>query len=133
MIRLFGRTLSGRVMVAGVGRVDRLRRRRRPGAGAPPGIGSGHPRPGLRRPARGLHGDIARLRPDIVLVADAVDMRAAAGQHRAARVSRLPAPASIDGHGGTLRTAMEYLAMRTRADGRCCSRSSRRAWRTGSG
>lgn len=114
MIRLFGRTLSGRVLVAGVGRVDRF------DDGAGPAL--------ARRLAsiRAVHaldcgdrledftGDIARLRPDVVVVADAVDLGAAPGSTALLDADRLPADA--DTHGGSLRTAMEYLRLRTRAE-----------------
>jgi hydrogenase 3 maturation protease len=113
VIRLFGRTLSGKVLVAGVGRVDRF------DDGAGPVL--------ARRLASiaGIHaldcgdrledftGDIVRLRPDVVLVADAMDLRAAPGSMALLDANRLSADA--DTHGGTLRTAMEYLRLRTHA------------------
>jgi hydrogenase maturation protease len=114
VIRLFGRTLSGRVLVAGVGRVDRF------DDGAGPAL--------ARRLAsvRAVHaldcgdrledftGDIARLRPDVVVVADAVDLGSAPGSMALLDADRLPADAGT--HGGSLRTAMEYLRLRTRAE-----------------
>ena len=114
MIRLFGRTLSGRVLVAGVGRVDRF------DDGAGPVL--------ARRLASvpGIHaldcgdrledftGDIARVRPDFVVVADAVDLQAAPGSMALLAADRLPA--DLDSHRGSLRTAMEYLRMRTHAE-----------------
>ncbi len=113
MIRLFGRTLSGKLVVAGVGRVDRF------DDGAGPVL--------ARRLASvpGVHvldcgdrledfaGDIARLKPDVVIVVDAVDMRAAPGSIALLEASELPA--DLDSHRGSLRTAMEYLRMRTHA------------------
>ena len=59
-------------------------------------------------------GDIARLRPDFVVVADAVDLRAAPGSMALLDSNRLPA--DVDTHGGSLRTAMEYLRLRTHAE-----------------
>jgi hydrogenase 3 maturation protease len=114
VIRLFGRTLSGRIVVAGVGRVDR----RDDGAG-----------PVLARRLASVPGiqtvdcgdrledftaDIARLRPDILLVADAVDLRAAPGS--LALLEARDLPPAINGHDGTLRAAMEYLEGRARAE-----------------
>ena len=114
MIRLFSRTLSGKVLVAGVGRVDRF------DDGAGPVL--------ARRLAAvpAVHaldcgdrledftGDIALLEPDVVVVADAVDLRAAPGSTALLDAHNLPADA--DTHGGTLRTAMEYLRLRTNAE-----------------
>jgi hydrogenase 3 maturation protease len=114
VIRLFGRTLSGRIVVAGVGRVDR----RDDGAG-----------PVLARRLASVQGvqtvdcgdrledftaDIARLRPDILLVADAVDLHAAPGS--LALLEARDLPAGINAHDGTLRAAMEYLKARAHAD-----------------
>jgi hydrogenase maturation protease len=101
-------------MVAGVGRVDRF------DDGAGPVL--------ARRLASvpGVHaldcgdrledftGDIARLAPDVVVVADAVDLQAAPGSTALLDANRLTADA--DTHGGTLRTAMEYLRLRTHAE-----------------
>lgn len=114
MIRLFGRTLSGRIVVAGVGRVDR----RDDGAGpvlarrlaSVPGIETLDCGDRLED----FTGDIARLRPDILLVADAVDMRAAPGS--LALLEARDLPHAINGHDGTLRTAMEYLKSRAHAE-----------------
>ena len=114
MIGLLNRTLSGKVLVAGVGRVDRL------DDGAGPAL--------ARRLASvpAVHaldcgdrledftGDIARLEPDFIVVADAVDLRAAPGSTALLDAANLPADA--DTHGGTLRTVMEYLRMRTDAE-----------------
>ncbi len=114
MIRLFGRTLSGKVLVAGVGRVDRFD----DGAGpmlarrlaAVPGIETLDCGDRLED----FTGDIARLRPDIVLIADAVDLKAAPGCMALLAADKLPA--DLDSHRATLRTAMEYLKLRTRAE-----------------
>lgn len=114
MIRLLGRTLSGRVLVAGVGRVDRCD----DGAGrvlarrlaSVPGIVALDCGDRLED----FTGDIARLHPDIILVADAVDLRSPPGSVALLEPSTL-APATIDGHRATLAPAMEYLAMRTGA------------------
>ncbi len=113
MIRLFGRTLSGKVLVAGVGRVDRL----------DDGVGPLLARrlasiPSIKTLDCGdrledFTGDIARLRPDIVLIADAVDLRAAPGSMALLEADKLPA--GLNSHQATLRTAMEYLKLRTRA------------------
>ncbi len=113
MIRLFGRTLSGKVLVAGVGRVDRF----------DDGVG-----PVLARQLalaggttidcgdrlEDFTGDIARLEPDVVLVADAVDLNAAPGSMALLEADKLPA--DLNSHRATLRTAMKYLEMRTRAE-----------------
>jgi hydrogenase maturation protease len=113
VIRLFGRTLSGKVLVAGVGRVDRF------DDGAGPVLARRLASvPGIRALDCGdrledFTGDIVRLRPDVVLVADAVDLRAVPGSMALLDADRLPADA--DTHGGTLRTAMEYLRLRTHA------------------
>jgi hydrogenase 3 maturation protease len=114
VIRLLGRTLSGKVLVAGVGRVDRCD----DGAGrvlarrlaSVPGIMALDCGDRLED----FTGDIARLRPDIILVADAVDLRSPPGSVALLESAAL-APATIDGHRATLAPAMEYLAMRTRA------------------
>ncbi len=113
MIRLLGRTLSGRVLVAGVGRVDR----RDDGAG-PTLARRLASMPGLMSLDCGdrledFTGDIARLKPDIVLVADAVDLGAAPGSIALLESNRL-APGNGDTHRASLRTAMEYLSRRTR-------------------
>lgn len=114
MIRLFGRTLSGKVLVAGVGRVDRF------DDGAGPVLARRLAAvPGVRTIDCGdrledFTGDIARLGPDIVLVADAVDLKAAPGSMALLEADALPA--DLDSHRATLGTAMKYLAMRTRAD-----------------
>lgn len=115
MIRLLGRTLSGRVLVAGVGRVDRC------DDGAGPALARRLASvPGLMTLDCGdrledFTGDIARLRPDMVLVADAVDLESAPGSIALLEASRLPAGVAGDTHRATLKTAMEYLALRTRA------------------
>jgi hydrogenase 3 maturation protease len=113
VIRLLGRTLSGRVLVAGVGRVDR----RDDGAG-----------PALVRRLASVPGlmsldcgdrledftcDIARLRPEMVVVVDAVDLGAAPGSIALLDADRLHS-SNGDTHRASLRTAMEYLARRTR-------------------
>lgn len=113
MIRLFGRTLSGRVLVAGVGRVDRF----------DDGVGPMLARRLVRAAVEAIDcgdrledftGDIARLAPDIVLVADAVDLNAAPGSMALLAADKLPA--DLNSHRATLRTAMRYLEMRTRAE-----------------
>jgi hydrogenase 3 maturation protease len=113
VIRLLGRTLSGRVLVAGVGRVDRQ----------DDGVGPTLARrlasaPGLMTLDCGdrledFTGDIARLRPDTVVVADAVDLGAAPGSIALLEAAGLPAGIG-DTHRASLRTAMEYLSWRTR-------------------
>jgi len=114
VIRLFGRTLSGKVLVAGVGRVDRL------DDGAGPLLARRLASvPGIRTLDCGdrledFTGDIARLKPDIVLVADAVDLRAAPGSIALLDADQLPA--DLNSHSSTLRTAMEYLRLRTHAE-----------------
>ncbi len=113
MIRLLGRTLSGRVLVAGVGRVDR----RDDGAG-PALVRRLASVPGLMTLDCGdrledFTGDIARLRPDMVVVADAVDLGAPPGSIALLEADRLQA-GNGDTHRASLRTAMEYLARRTR-------------------
>ena len=85
-----------------------VRRRRRPGAGAPPGVGAG-------RSTRWTAGTGSRtspatsraLRPDIVLVADAVDMRAAPGQRGAAR-GRTSLPGGMRRHASGLAAARRW-------------------------
>ena len=114
MIRLFGRTLSGKVLVAGVGRVDR----RDDGAGpmlarrlaSVPGVMTLDCGDRLED----FTGDISRLRPDIVLVADAVDLQAAPGSIALLEADKLPA--SLNSHHATLRPAMAYLRQRARAE-----------------
>ena len=114
MIRLFGRTLSGKVLVAGVGRVDRL------DDGAGPALARRlAATAGVRTLDCGdrledFTGDIARLGPDIVLVADAVDLKAAPGSMALLEANKLPA--DLNSHRATLRTAMDYLRLRTRAE-----------------
>jgi hydrogenase 3 maturation protease len=109
-----GRTLSGKVLVAGVGRVDRL------DDGAGPLLARRLASiPGMKTLDCGdrledFTGDIARLRPDIVLVADAVDLRAAPGSMALLEADKLPA--DFNSHRATLRTAMEYLKRRAHAD-----------------
>jgi hydrogenase 3 maturation protease len=106
--------LSGKVLVAGVGRVDRL------DDGAGPLLARRLASiPGMKTLDCGdrledFTGDIARLRPDIVLVADAVDLRAAPGSLALLEASKLPA--DLNSHRATLRTAMEYLERRAHAD-----------------
>jgi hydrogenase 3 maturation protease len=114
VIRLFGRTLSGKVLVAGVGRVDRL------DDGAGPMLARRLASiPGIKTLDCGdrledFTGDIARLRPDIVLVADAVDLGAAPGSIALLEADKLPA--DLNSHRATLRTAMEYLKLRAHAE-----------------
>ena len=114
MIRLFGRTLRGRIVVAGVGRVDR----RDDGAG-PVLARRLASAPGIRTVDCGdrledFTADIARLRPDILIVADAVDLHAAPGS--LALLEARDLPAGINAHDGTLRTAMDYLKARAHAE-----------------
>jgi len=114
VITLFGRTLSGRVLVAGVGRVDRCD----DGAGrvlarrlaSVPGILALDCGDRLED----FTGDIARLKPNMILVADAVDLGATPGSVALLESSRL-APGGANSHGGSLAPAMDYLAKRTGA------------------
>jgi len=114
VIRLLGRTLSGRVLVAGVGRVDRCD----DGAGrvlarrlaSVPGIMALDCGDRLED----FTADIARLRPDIILVADAVDMRSPPGSVALLEPAKLAAD-TFDTHRASLAPTMEYLAMRTGA------------------
>jgi hydrogenase maturation protease len=113
VIRLFGRTLSGKVLVAGVGRVDRF------DDGVGPMLARRLARSGVRTIDCGdrledFTGDIARLAPDIVLVADAVELHAAPGSMALLGADKLPE--ELNSHRATLRTAMQYLEARTRAE-----------------
>ena len=113
MIRLLGRTLSGRVLVAGVGRVDRLDDGAGPVLARRLASASGIRTLDCGDRLEDFTGDIARLRPDIVLVADAVDLRAAPGSLALIEADKLPA--DLNSHRASLRTAMEYLKLRTHA------------------
>ncbi|HSK09850.1 MAG TPA: hydrogenase maturation protease [Vicinamibacterales bacterium] len=114
MIILFGRTLPGWVVVAGVGRADR----RDDGAGrelarrlaSAPGIMALDCGDRLED----FTGDIAGLRPQMVLVADAVDLGAAPGSAALIEAAKL-APGPGDSHRATLAPAMAYLAQRAGA------------------
>ena len=114
MIRLFGRTLSGKVLVAGVGRVDRFDDGVGPILARRLAKASGVRTLDCGDRLEDFTGDIARLRPDIVLIADAVDLKAAPGSMALLAADQLPE--DLNSHRATLRTAMEYLKMRPRAD-----------------
>jgi len=114
VIRLFGRTLSGKVLVAGVGRVDRFDDGVGPILARRLAKASGVRTLDCGDRLEDFTGDIARLRPDIVLIADAVDLKAAPGSMALLAADTLPE--DLNSHRATLRTAMEYLKMRTRAD-----------------
>ncbi len=114
MISLFGRTLSGRMLVAGVGRVDRcddaagpvLARR----LAALPGVLAIDCGDRLED----FTGDIARAHPDIVIVADAVDFQSPPGSIALVEPEML-GTGPPDTHRATLRAAMDYLKGRTHA------------------
>jgi hydrogenase 3 maturation protease len=59
-------------------------------------------------------GDIARLRPDTVIIADAVDVGGTPGQVALAQAEALP-PTAAGSHRPSLRVAMDYLRLRTGA------------------
>jgi len=114
VIRLLGRTLSGKVLVAGVGRVDR----RDDGTG--PALARRLASiPGLVTLDCGdrledFTGDIAQFRPDVVVVADAVNLGAVPGSIALLEPEAL-GKGGCDSHRASLRTAMDYLGQRTRA------------------
>lgn len=114
-MQILGRTLRGRVVLAGVGRFGRqddgcgpILARRLANLPQVCALDCGD------RP-EDFTADIARERPDTVVLADAVDMGASAGS--VAWFEELDVPdEAVDTHRASLRMLMQYLKFRTGAN-----------------